>query len=435
MINHEKIRTQNFKVKLPDELLDLFIQNASEYFMALEKDLHKVSPIDSVDVISALTNFREYFNSESEWERLTLQSLDVLRKGVQGAFFDKIAAITGMTHVAFAVHVLSEQAPKVRPFLQSINDLLLSNVDDFLKKSNKKEFNMAGNYEIIKGLSGPLRYLINFNDDERMKDMAERVINVFIKRSKDITILGQRVTGWYYYLTKSEKSFMHEETFDRCVNYGVSHGMGSPLATLAMAYKAGFRVDGLMEAINGLVAEYMNAVCFVNYIAYWPGRIKLEQYIGSEEIPKIPNQMSWCYGSAGILRVMFLAGDLICDKDIKHFTLEEFSKIAKMDLSEYKFNQPIVCHGHIGTAAILNAMYLDTGREEFLEKTIEMIGVSLRYNIERYFENEVRVAKERNISSRASLHSHLEGYNGIIQTTLSILKGQPGADEKRLLIV
>ena len=433
IINLEKLKTCNsFAVKIPEHILDLYAKNVNEYFISLEKNFHKVKPSESVDIVSALTSFKEYFNSDSEWEHLTLQSLDILRKGAKGLFFDKIAAFGGMTHVAFAIQGLLEKTHKINPFFQSINNILLDNTTAFLKKSSNKEFNSSGNFEIIKGLSGPLRYFIQF-DDEKMKNMAKQIIDVFIKRSKEITILNHNITGWHYYPSKIEEAFMDIDASNGCINYGVSHGMGGPLATLSIAHKSGLHSDMLIDVINGLISEYMNALYYINDIAYWPGRVNFEQYIGAEDMQKSPGRMSWCYGSVGILRTIYMSGDLVCDESIKKFALDELIKIAKMDLSEYQLFQPIVCHGYIGTAAILNAMYLETGRVEFLQKIIEMIEASAVYTIECFLESEKQ--RTDNPSSRAGLHNHLEGYNGIMQTILSILKSQPSANEKRLLII
>jgi len=104
-------------------------------------------------------------------------------------------------------------------------------------------------------------------------------------------------------------------------------------------------------------------------------------------------------------------------------------------LSNYLLSQPIICHGYIGTAAILNLMYLDTGRKEFLHKTIEMVEASIAYNIEGFFENAQQVVRNMNTEIPATLHDHLEGYNGVIHTVLTIIKGLSGENEKRLLMI
>ncbi|MCL2426864.1 MAG: lanthionine synthetase C family protein [Oscillospiraceae bacterium] len=435
LINIEKIKScESIKLKLPEHIFDEYIQNVCEYFALLE-NINNVKPGEAVDVVSALVSFREYFDIETEWERLTLHTLDTLRKGINRSFFDKISVFGGMAQVAFSVSALSLAAPKIEPFLKSVNEILLNNLAEYLGGAEKEDFYTLGNYEVINGLSGPLRYLLDFSDDEKMNEMAKKIIDIFIKRSKDKTILGKKVPGWHYYTSEVESSFMNEQATNGVVNYGVSHGMGGPLAALAIAYNKGFRTEGLLEAINGLISEYMNVLYYVNDIAYFPGRITFEQYVGNEEFAKAPSQMSWCYGSVGILRALYISGNLLSNEKVKQFAQDELIKIAKMELSDYQLMQPIVCHGYIGTAAILNLMYLDTNRIEFLQKTTEMLEASVVLNIERFVENEKQLANVRNTTFRVSLHNHLEGYNGIMQTALSIIKGHPTENEERLLMI
>jgi len=435
LIDLEKIRNcNNIRVKLSEDSFSSYLQNINEYFTALERDINTIKPLETMDVITALVSFREYFYSETEWERLILHFLELLKKGLNKSFITDISIFYGLSHVAYSVYALTHVAPKIKPFLHGINDLLLSKLSDYLKSADTKEFNMYGNYEVIKGLSGPFRYLLDNTGDKKIDDMIKQLIIVFIKRAKNITILDHEITGWHYYPSVIEKKHMDIDPKNGCINYGVSHGMGSPLPVLAMAYHKGFKIEGLEEVINGLITEYMNAVYYVDDIAYWPGRVTLEQHIGLDKINNAPNAMSWCYGSVGILRVLYITGIYMSNDTIKHFALEELSKIAKMELSSYVLSQPIICHGYVGTAIILNLMYLDTKREEFIQKTIEMIEASTEYNVEKFFENANQVASEFNVTTLAALHDHLEGFNGIIHSTLTILKGITSVNDKRLLM-
>jgi len=433
LIDIERLKSSS-SIELQSDSINNYLQNVGEYFSALENDISTIKPKETMDVISVLVGFKEYFRSETEWERLTLRSLDVLAKGINKSFFNDTAIFYGMTHVAYSVYALSSKVPKIKPFLQGINNTLLDKLADYLKAADKKEFNTIGNYEAIKGLSGPFRYLLDNSGDKKMDEMIKRLIDVFIKRSQDITILDHRVTGWHYYPSAVEKMFMDVEMPNGCVNYGVSHGMGGPLAVLPMAYYKGFKADGLKDAIYGLIAEYMSAVYYIDDIAYWPGRISAEQYLGLDEMPKQPGAMSWCYGSVGILRALYIAGVFMSDDKVKQFAIDELIKIAKLDLSSYSLFQPIVCHGYIGTAAVLNLMYLDTKREEFLHKIVEMVEASAAFNIEGFFENAQQVANNYD-TNPATMHEHLEGFNGIINSTLSIIKGISSENDKRLLMI
>jgi len=438
LLNIDKIKKANTgNVSLPEQSFNNFVQNACDYFKALETDINKINPNEVIDIISALAAFREYFERETDWEHLTLNMLNILQKGIKRSIYDDIASFSGMTHVAFAIHDLAAAAPKAHSFLESVNKVLLENLNTYLKASDSNEFYTEGNFEVISGLSGPLSYLLytNDNNDASITNMTQRIIDIFIKRSKDITILEHRVPGWHYYPSDLEKSFMTTEAKNGVVNYGLSHGMAASLVVLSLAYKNGFDGEGMTEAIDGLISEFMKAHYYTNDIAYWPGRITFEQYTRLDELPKGSGQMSWCYGSVGILRSLYLSGALMDKSEVKQFALDELLKIAEMDLSDYMLGQTIVCHGFVGTAAILNAMYLDTGKVQFIQKTVEMIEICATLNIEQFFKFEEELAHRRGAPFRGSLHQHLEGYNGIIQTIFSILQGSLKGNEKRLLII
>ena len=435
LLDESKIRQDDgIKIKLSDEVFDGFINNACEYFTILESDLGELTPRDAIDVLSIITDFREYFVSESDWDCLTLQILDMIRRGVSRSMYQDIASFSGMTHIGYNTYGLSLISPKINDFFKGIVNVLLDDLASYTKKSGGEEFNTTGNYEVIKGLSGPLSFLLMLGTEKKIEDPIRKIVNILIRRSKTKSVKDCTVTGWHYFPSATESLYMTEEAKNGVVNYSLSHGMGGPLAALSLAHKNGYRADGLDEAINCLVSEFMKAVYYYDDIACWPGRITFEQYIGQEEIVKTPKQMSWCYGSVGILRVLYLYGRSMPDEKISQFALDELIKIASMPVRDYLLSQPIVCHGFAGTAEIMNLMYLDTGLPDFYIKTYEMIEKSISYNIERYTELEKRLAVERGMPVQIKLHNHLEGYSGIIQTILSIIKGVPNANDKRLLI-
>ena len=149
LIDLDKIKNcDSINIKLSEDVFNRYLQNVNEYFTALEKDIDKIKLNETMDVISALVSFQEYFHSQTKWERLILQTLDMLRKGLNKSFFGDIAIFFGLSHVTYAVQALSFKVPKIKPFLDGINDVLLSKLSERLKSSDKKEFNTIGNYEV-----------------------------------------------------------------------------------------------------------------------------------------------------------------------------------------------------------------------------------------------------------------------------------------------
>ena len=82
-------------------------------------------------------------------------------------------------------------------------------------------------------------------------------------------------------------------------------------------------------------------------------------------MPSTSRTMSWCYGSIGILRAIYLASINMSNEASKTFALNELIKIAKMESSDYLLSMPIICHGFAGTVSIMTEMFVDTKNDVF----------------------------------------------------------------------
>ena len=200
LIDLNKIRYDSeIKVRLSDECFEMFIQNVKDYFTILENEFNKssprISPLDALSIISMLVGFKDYFDSIPAWERLSLESLKVVHKGVSRGVFDKFSLFSGMTHVAFIIHNMSFKTPSIKPFLYDVNKILLNNLSVYLSSTSMEELMNTGTYEVITGLSGPLHYLLGFPENDEMVEMATKIVDLFIQRSKVKIVAGHKVTG------------------------------------------------------------------------------------------------------------------------------------------------------------------------------------------------------------------------------------------------
>ena len=435
MLNASKLRDDSkLGARLSEEAIENHIRYTQEYLTLLATNVQQIHAEEALNAISALISFKDYFLAEEEWNKLVIQLLQIVREGMYHASFHQFAIFSGISHVAYVARCLAQRVSGLEHFVHSIDQILVENISQFLKTMPTDDIDTLGTYEVIRGMSGPLRYLLDFSD-ELTNTIKKELISALIRRSKPKLIAGHKIIGWHYYPSKAESAFMVEKAPNGVINYGLSHGMAGPLVVLSLAYKDGIRVDGLEEAIDGILSEYLKGVYYIKDIAYWPNRIKLEQYIGQESIEREARQMSWCYGSVGILRSLYLAGVYTARAEIKKFAYEHLVRIASMKIDDYMLELPIVCHGFAGTAAIFDLMYRDTKEEVFLSRAIEMIEMYSKISIKQHLEMGEFLAQLRHLPSRAFLHDYLEGYSGILQTTQSIINRVPNGNEKRLLII
>lgn len=418
------------KLDLDSRKIEIFTQKVQEFFTILEDSIEKAEGVKTLEILSVLVSFKEYFSSESEWASLVHRLLEILCQDLSVPVFHPIFAYSGISQVAFTLHQLYEKIPNIERLLCKVNELLLANLHEYIKASNIPEFFTMNTFELLYGLSGPLRYVLDFNNDEKMYNTASKIVEVLVKRSHEKVINGHIVSGWHYYPSAIEAKFMTESAENGVVNYSLSHGMSGPLMTLSLAYSKGIRIDGLKEAIDSIFNEYFKAAYHVNGIIHWPGKITFEQYIGQEEINSVPRPMSWCYGSIGILRAIYLASIYMSNKENKIFAKNELIKIAKMDTTDYMLYLPINCHGFAGTSSIMTEMYTDTKNDVFLNMAMKHIIICIDYIINANFSYV-----ETDPGKKVILYCYLEGYSGILQTIQSFIVNGDNAHKKRILVI
>lgn len=74
--------------------------------------------------------------------------------------------------------------------------------------------------------------------------------------------------------------------------------------------------------------------------------------------------ISWCYGSLGMARVLYNIAKIIDSQKLREMAMDVFtSSIDYLNSSEILNNG--ICHGRSGIMLLFNLMYLDTGKTQF----------------------------------------------------------------------
>ncbi|MBS2634175.1 hypothetical protein KFY46_25965, partial [Salmonella enterica subsp. enterica serovar 1,4,[5],12:i:-] len=109
------------------------------------------------------------------------------------------------------------------------------------------------------------------------------------------------------------------------------------------------------------LSYYENAF-FTNTIGKiigWNGRVS-----DYEENEEFRFNISWCYGSLGMARVLYNIAKIIDSQKLREMAMDVFtSSIDYLNSSEILNNG--ICHGRSGIMLLFNLMYLDTGKTKF----------------------------------------------------------------------
>ncbi|MFJ6382577.1 lanthionine synthetase C family protein [Kitasatospora sp. NPDC092039] len=150
------------------------------------------------------------------------------------------------------------------------------------------------------------------------------------------------------------------------LNCGLAHGIPGPLAVLALALRAGHRVPGQAEAVRYL-ADWLTAHRTDDeWGVNWPSAFPLPPPDGRPPAPPpVPGRSSWCYGSPGIARALWHAGEALDDERLRALAVEALTDVLRRPAAARGLCSPTFCHGVAGLLQVVLRFAHDTGLPQF----------------------------------------------------------------------
>lgn len=164
----------------------------------------------------------------------------------------------------------------------------------------------AGTYDVISGLTGLGAHLLDGRG--RGCDTLAEVLTALTALTEPLRVDGRALPGWW---TGPGDAAVGEPVPGPCAGYaraGLAHGAPGPLALLALAWEAGATVPGHERAVRVLAEWLMGIRQHGDDGSWWPRTLVLGP--GGAAVPREtgPGRPSWCHGTVGIARALFLAG-------------------------------------------------------------------------------------------------------------------------------
>ncbi|MGW1198843.1 lanthionine synthetase C family protein [Streptomyces sp. NPDC002536] len=160
-----------------------------------------------------------------------------------------------------------------------------------------------GTYDAISGLAGLGAHLL---DDPGRPDALTEVLTALTGLTGPLHLDGHVLPGWWTAQLRTGLAPATPETGH--ANVGLAHGIPGPLALLALAREAGVTVAGQDEAIRGMAEWLLSVRQFAADGPWWPRTMVLGEDGAVVAKDTTPGRPSWCYGTAGIARALYLAG-------------------------------------------------------------------------------------------------------------------------------
>ncbi|WP_285783160.1 lanthionine synthetase C family protein [Microbispora sp. NBRC 16548] len=215
-------------------------------------------------------------------------------------------------------------------------------------RMSAKELPTLSEFDVIRGLSGVGAYLLRWNPDSLA---LQSVLSYLVRLTEPVIVDGDTLPGWW---TLTGPSGRPDAAFPGGHgNNGMAHGIGGPLALLALAALRGITVNGHTEAITRVLAWLDHWSTNTGTGAAWPYYItRPELHADQVTQPSRPVRPSWCYGTAGLARAQQLAALATGDHQRRHL-VEDALVGALTDSAQTSAATDLsLCHGHAGFAHV-----------------------------------------------------------------------------------
>jgi hypothetical protein len=241
-------------------------------------------------------------------------------------------------------------------------------------------------YDVIQGFTGIGLYLIQNNYTEKSQQLLHKLLQLAIKLTAPIEYCHHLVPGWICpaeFLRDPQDRLLNPSGI---LNMGLSHGVPGLLGFMTIALKAGIEIPGQREAMQTIIEWIKSKATSHENGLFFQARTTFEQQSQNIAPPlkHLSNREAWCYGTPGVARTLYLAGNALGDLDTVHFAAKAFRSIFERPHpqwklpgptfchSQWKLPGPTFCHGIAGLFLITHLMAKDLQSSFLFEKVKEL---------------------------------------------------------------
>lgn len=304
------------------------------------------------------------------WDLLGREHLTLAARDLELQDYSQLGIFGGLTGVAFAAWQLSRDGMRYRRLLQTLDDAIVPRTLALASTVGSRNGCSVSEFDAISGLAGIGGYLLCRVEDSACKECLVRVVQALIDLLDET---HDDLPRWHTPASfvgddKSREIYPHG-----WLNCGLAHGIPGPLALLSLTSLKGVFVPGMQDVIartaDWLCANRHDDLWGVN----WPTAVPIAHdgdagrlYAGSASAsPGGPSRCAWCYGSPGIARALWLAGEAIECQRYRDMAISAMEAVFRRPVKERRIDSPSFCHGVAGLLQITLRFANDLGNDAF----------------------------------------------------------------------
>jgi len=201
-------------------------------------------------------------------------------------------------------------------------------------------------FDLLRGATGLGVYLLRRDPHG---PALRAILSYLVRLTEPAVDDGDPVPGWWVHIGPNGKPADLRFPGGHA-NTGLAHGIGGPLALLALAALCQVRVDGQQAAIERICAWLDQWRTITDHGPVWPYHINRAQLRSGRHDLDGTQRPSWCYGSAGLARAQQLAAQATGDQLRKQAAEEALTAVLAQPGPIAATTDATVCHGYMGLA-------------------------------------------------------------------------------------
>ncbi len=307
------------------------------------------------------------------WDVTGHRYLEIAARAAEQRSNLPVGLFSGLSGLAFAVEYLSQGGKRYRKLLAACEETLFPQIIALASHLSKQTREVSvSEFDLISGLSGIGAYLLRRKDVGEARDALEAILHSLIRLMAEDT--STALPRWY-----TPAHLIWDEATRQLypygnLNCGLAHGVPGPLGLLSLAQIASVSVDGMEEAIAGSADWLLQHRLDDRWGINWPTAIAIAAdgtvpaHVSDKlAAPFEPSRTAWCYGSPGIARALWFAGEALHRDEYREVAIAAMEAVYRRPVPVRRIDSPTFCHGTAGLLHITLRFAHDTGLPQFSE--------------------------------------------------------------------
>jgi len=344
--------------RLVDDAVQLALQQ-TEFAGSVRWDPLSVAQGDVGQALLATALADAY--PDEDWTSVAEDYFDRAVSGLRLHPSPPVSLVSGTSGMAFTGRRLDGE--RRRALLARLDGLVAEASLGLAMKIHGQSGTSVSTFDLISGLGGVVLSLLPAAPGERTPPALPFVVRALCR----LALADGALPAWHTPVELLHDERQQQQFPNGNLNCGLAHGIPGPLSALALTLLSGYELAELAPAIRRLADWLVVYQCRTEEGPGWPAVVPLRR-IGQQLVPIGDGEYSrdaWCYGTPGVARALYLAGQALQDEALADLAVEAMSGVYRRAPEDRGIDSPTFCHGVAGLLQITLRFAHDTGMEMF----------------------------------------------------------------------